>query len=190
MDVLITTLDDSGIRVHASLRKSSENVVQLAVPVPIAAQTPVSLKLSEKITTQGEIAACERHENSYLVDVKIQLRREPRFHVNDPARVTVLNVPDYPTLDGQILNLSKSGLAVYLTSAVPTGCQVKVELADGIVLGEIRYCKKTDDEFTAGVAIETVMFASAEEKLTPAPPPVTGSVWGALKRLYKAVSHN
>lgn len=190
LEVLITALDDSGIRVFGALRKTTAGIVQVTVPIPLAMKTLVSLRLSENVQTEGEITACERHDTSYFVDVRVQeLRREPRFAVNDPARVTVLSVPDYPSLDGQIANLSKSGLAVMLPTAIPSGCQVKVELADGVLLGEVQYCRKADEEFTAGVAIETVLFSdnSAADKTQTAPPQVTGSLWGTLKRLYKAV---
>ena len=164
--------------------------MQVTVPIPLEMKTPVSLRLAENVQTEGEISACERHDGSYYVDVKVnELRREPRFDVNDPAKVTVLNVPDYPSLEGQVSNLSKSGLAVTLPTGIPSGCQVKVELADGVVLGEVRYCKKAEDEFSAGVAIETVLFREAPgaDKAQRVPPQVTGSLWGALKRLYKAV---
>jgi hypothetical protein len=193
LEVLITALDDSGIRVFGSLRKTTAGVVQVTVPIPLEMKTLVSLRLAENVHTEGEITACERQDTSYFVDVRVnELRREPRFAVNDPVRVTILNVPDYPSLEGQVSNLSKSGLAVMLPTAIPSGCQVKVELADGVVLGEVRYCKKADEEFTAGVAIETVLFREnvKGDKVRNAPPQVTGSLWGALKRLYKAVAHN
>jgi len=190
LEVLITALDDSGLRVLGALRKSTAGVLQVTVPIPLAANTPVSLLLAENVNTKGEITACERHDTSYFVDVRVQeMRREPRFAVNDAARVTVLSVPDYPCLEGQIADLSKSGLAVVLAAAIPSGCQVKVELTYGVVLGEVRYCRKTDDEFRAGVAIETVLFREsvAADKAKTSPSLVTGSLWGALKRLYKAV---
>jgi hypothetical protein len=190
LEVLITALDDSGIRVFGTLRKTKAGVVQLTVPVPLATKTPVSLRLTENVQTDGEIASCERHDDSYFVDVRVnELRREIRFMVNDPARVTVLSVPDYPCVEGQLSSLSKSGLAVTLATAVPCGCQIKVELADGVVLGEARYCNKSDDEFTVGVAVETVLFGdtAVADRTRNVPPPVTGSLWGALKRLYKGV---
>lgn len=190
LEVLITALDDSGIRVFGALRKTTAGVVQVTVPIALETKTRVSLRLAENVQTEGEITACERHESSYFVDVRVhELRREPRFAVNDPVRVTVLSVPDYPCLEGQISNLSKSGMALMLAATIPSGCQVKVELSDGVVLGEVRYCKKTDEEFTAGVAIEGVLFREGTNggKISTSPPQVTGSLWGALKRLYKAV---
>lgn len=190
LEILITALDDSGIRVFGSLRKTTAGVVQVSVPIPLQMKTPVCVRLSEKIQTDGEITACERHDGAYFVDVKLQeQRREPRFSVNDPARVMLLNVPDYPSLEGHIANLSKSGMALAVATAIPSGCQVKVELADGVVLGEVRYCRKSDEEFMAGVAVETVLFHEngGDPLSRPDRPQVTGSLWGALKRLYKAV---
>lgn len=189
LEVLITALDDSGIQVFGALQKTIAGVLQVSVPIPLAIQMHVSLRLSDTVQTEGKITACEKREGSYFVDVKVQeLRTEPRFAVNDPAQVTVINVPDYPCLEGHVLNLSKSGLALMMSTAIPTGCQVKVELTDGVVLGEVRYCKKSDEEFTAGVAIETVMFREpARGASVAAPIHVTGSLWGALKRLYKGV---
>lgn len=189
---MLTALDDSGIRVFGALRKSTAGVVQLTLPIPLPAQTRVSLRLADDVDTEGEIASCEKHEAAYLVNVAVsnELRREPRFDVNDPVRITVINVPDYPCIDGQISNLSKSGLALTVPAAVPPGCQVKIELNDGVVLGEVRHCKKAGDEFTAGVAIETVVFRGNNDPDHSSVPRQPESLWSALKRLYKAVTRS
>src|SRR5437016_14455481 len=87
LEVLITALDESGIRVFGALRKTTAGVVQVTVPIPLEMKTPVSLRLAENVQTEGEISACERHDGSYYIDVKVnELRREPRFDVNDPAK--------------------------------------------------------------------------------------------------------
>jgi hypothetical protein len=119
----------------------------------------------------------------------LELRREPRFIVTDPVRVTVLGPIGYPQLDGRASNLSRSGLSLVLPSRIPAGTAVTVELSGAVVSGKIRYSKKVGDGVRTGVAIDAVRFSEPEGKHEPAAARSPESLWGTLKRLYTAVKH-
>jgi hypothetical protein len=119
----------------------------------------------------------------------LELRREPRFVVTEPVRVTVIGLIGYPRLDGRASNLSRSGLSLLLPSRIPTGTEVTVELSGAVVSGKVRYSKKARDGVRTGVSIDAVLFREAEG--VPEPPEARSpeSLWGTLKRLYTAVKH-
>lgn len=116
-----------------------------------------------------------------------QARREPRYPVNDSARVFLLNVPQALPVDGRVSDLSKSGLSVYLDEPLPPGSLVKVELHDTVVVGAVRHCQLTDSGCKVGVAIDEARFydhvrASAPDEKAPA------GVWDSLKKLCRAIT--
>ena len=159
MDVLITILDDSRIRVHGALHNSGEGCLRVTVSSPLQPQTLVSLNLSDEYFGDGEITNCEYSGASYFVDIKLhQMRREPRFTVSDPVQLTLLDMPDTPSIQGEISDLSKSGLALLASSQLPIGQPVKVELGDTVVLGQVRYSKPTPEGFKTGVETQSVLF--------------------------------
>jgi hypothetical protein len=119
----------------------------------------------------------------------LELRREPRFVVTDPVRVTVLGLTGYPRLDGRASNLSRSGLSLVLPSRIPAGTEVTVELGGAVISGRIRYSKKAGDGVRTGVSIDAVLFREAEGASEPAVARSPESLWGTLKRLYTAVKH-
>jgi hypothetical protein len=158
VDVLITALNNSGIRVLGALHSSSETSLQVIVPLPLEPPIPVSLEVSHEYFGEGEITSCDQRDGSYVVDIKVgEMRREPRFTVSDPVQLTLLEMPDAPSIQGEISDLSKSGLALLASSQVPIGQPVKVELADAVVMGQVRYSKPTPEGFKTGVEIESVL---------------------------------
>jgi hypothetical protein len=119
----------------------------------------------------------------------LELRREPRFKVTDPVRVTVIGLIGCPRLDGRASNLSRSGLSLVLPSRIPAGTEVTVELSGAVVSGKVRYSRKTADGVRTGVSIDAVLFREAEGAAEPAVARSPESLWGTLKRLYTAVKH-
>jgi PilZ domain len=159
VDVLITALDNSGIRVPGVLHSLSETSLQVTVSMPLLPQTPVSVEVSHEFFGDGEITTCENRDGSYFVDVKVsEMRHEPRFTVSDPVQLTLLDMPDTPSIQGEISDLSKSGLALLASSQLPIGQPVKVQLADAVVLGQVRYSNPTSEGFKTGVETESVLF--------------------------------
>lgn len=191
--VLVTALDDSGVRVFGALRNTSGSAIQLILPVALMTGARVSVQLSEDCITHGKVASCERQDASYFTEVRLDenlLRQEPRFEVHEAVKVTVLNVPTHPLVDGRVSDLSRSGLGLELVTPIPAGCSVKVELTSMVVLGEVKHCKKTEGGFKAGVQIETVLDRRATAPERPAPRKrEPDTVVSALKKLLAALRH-
>src|SRR5580704_7530587 len=85
-------------------------------------------------------------------------RREMRLQC-DPANV-VLEITGHPEpVEGQIVEVSKSGLQLRLENSVPGGEAVRVTRASMIINGQIRYCRPNDaGSFDTGVEILDVQY--------------------------------
>lgn len=115
-----------------------------------------------------------------------ELRREPRFAVNDRVHLTVVGLNGYPRLEGRVSSLSRNGLSVTVPSRIPAGTMTIIEMSGLVLSGQIRYSKKSADGYRTGVAIETVTVAGEETKQA-SPRSTPESLWGTLKRLDTAV---
>jgi hypothetical protein len=90
-------------------------------------------------------------------------RREPRYPRNDPAEFRVLS-SDSGTLPATVLDISRSGLRVELPSPVAKGASVEVTLPkEVIIFGEVRYCRAAEGTYHAGISIQDVFYAQANE---------------------------
>src|SRR5579863_8254783 len=70
-------------------------------------------------------------------------RREMRFQC-DPANVVLDITGHREPVEGQIVEVSKSGLQLRLDTSVPAGEAVRVTRASMIINGQIRYCRPND----------------------------------------------
>ena len=81
-------------------------------------------------------------------------RREARIPADEKARLTSLPPLDITSSAVRVVNRSKCGLRLKVSSDLLVGAWVQVRLADAVVLGEVRYC--TGDQgggFFVGVEI-------------------------------------
>src|SRR5579863_9260100 len=67
-------------------------------------------------------------------------RREMRLQC-DPANVVLEIVGHHEPVEGQIVEVSKSGLQLRVETLVPAGESVRVTRASMIINGQIRYCR-------------------------------------------------
>ena len=111
-------------------------------------------------------------------------RLETRFEFVEPVKVTVLGDAEQSCW-GQTLNVSASGMSFTVPMFLQAGSLVKLEVHDGMVLGEVRHCRtlgESRDEYVVGLSIEHILFgwrqfyekARAMEIVTAAPELVTG----------------
>lgn len=115
-------------------------------------------------------------------------RREPRFAVNDLVRVSTGKAPNQQILEGQISDLSKSGLAAFVREAVPAGTPVEVDLNDTTVFGDVRYCELMQDGYRIGIEIDSVQFRDLTVGPQRVPRREPDTVWSALRKLYRALT--
>lgn len=81
-------------------------------------------------------------------------RSEPRAEALLPVKITLLGQDDDPApIDGRTVNLSGNGLRLKLTEALPVNAPVRVDLPDGIFLGDVCYCVHEQDVYYVGVVI-------------------------------------
>ena len=85
-------------------------------------------------------------------------RRETRIQC-DPASV-LLEIDGHPeAVEGQVVEVSKSGLQLRLETTVPAGQTARVTLASMIISGQIRYCRPNDTgSFDTGIVILDVQY--------------------------------
>lgn len=84
-------------------------------------------------------------------------RRETRYPTHDPAEILIL--PDgLQRLNATVVNVSRSGMMLELSKQLWTEAQVELILRRQMVIfGEVRYCRRGDGIFRAGVLIHDVI---------------------------------
>jgi PilZ domain len=80
-------------------------------------------------------------------------RRESRFQTDRPVAITLFGEPD-TRITGRIRNISGKGIGLELERPVAAGTALKVELEDGLLLGEVIYCRQDEVSYYAGVELE------------------------------------
>jgi signal transduction histidine kinase len=80
------------------------------------------------------------------------LRREPRFTVNQPVTVTIIGSSDHP-LTGRIADLSRSGMRLVLEKPLAFGSRVKVEWGGHLILGSVCYCQEHGSSHAIGLQL-------------------------------------
>ncbi len=83
----------------------------------------------------------------------MERRRDPRFTVAVPTRITLLG-PKTAEVNGTVIDVSERGMQLLLPVPAPPGSLIKLEWADGFVLGEVCWCRQENEGFSAGVQLE------------------------------------
>jgi len=88
-------------------------------------------------------------------------RREPRFASDQTVSITILGDPEIQRT-GKVRNASGRGLGVEMAFPVGIGSALKIELTDGVVLGEAMYCRGQNGSYFVGIALEQALFGLSE----------------------------
>ena len=88
-------------------------------------------------------------------------RREPRFHADQPVRVTVLSEPP-ERIEARVRNASGRGLGLLTSTPVSPGSAIRIEIDDDVVLGEAIYCRGERDGHFVGVELDQVLVGLTE----------------------------
>jgi PilZ domain len=91
-------------------------------------------------------------------DQGMEKRKERRYPTNDAADVKLLP-DDGKHLPGTIIDISKSGLRLELSTGLTKGRRIEIITfpAGLIIFGEVKYCRRVGAVFHAGVQIEGVV---------------------------------
>jgi hypothetical protein len=83
-------------------------------------------------------------------------RRSPRVETDDPAVLTILKPERSSRVKIRILNASREGLKLEVSTELMTGAFVQVHVRELFILAEVRYCLRVGTGFHAGVRIHDV----------------------------------
>jgi two-component system, chemotaxis family, response regulator Rcp1 len=87
-------------------------------------------------------------------------RKERRYVVSETASITVSQPAEFLPIEGQLADVSRSGLRIRTPRAIHRGAQLHVQLKNIVVFGKARYCRPgAENEFDVGVAIDQVVIA-------------------------------
>jgi signal transduction histidine kinase len=92
------------------------------------------------------------------------VRREQRFKVNQPVKVTVVGTSE-SSFQARIADLSKSGMRLILDRFVPFGSALKIEWNGHLALGSVCYCQEHESSFAAGLQLFSSWETLTEEVL-------------------------
>lgn len=90
---------------------------------------------------------------------------ERRFDTRFPAdlRVHISDIEENSVpIVGTLLNMSESGICVYLPEEKEPGALVKLEFADTELYGQIAYANEEDGSWRTGIAVERVLVQAAD----------------------------
>jgi hypothetical protein len=80
-------------------------------------------------------------------------RRTLRLETDQSVWITVFGEPNVQ-LPGRIKNVSVRGVGLELQGPIAAGAPIKIDLDDGLLLGEVMYCRQDDTCFYVGVELE------------------------------------
>ena len=86
----------------------------------------------------------------------MEKRSEPRFTAGQNVGITILG--DHPRrLTARIRNASGSGLGLLLETEIRPGSALRIDLDDGLLLGEAMFCLTAEDGYLVGVQLEQIL---------------------------------
>lgn len=86
----------------------------------------------------------------------MEQRREPRFQADQNVEVTILGDGE-STIQARVRNVSGRGLGLTLATAIPSGAALKIAACDSIYLAEAVFCRREEEGYFVGVALEQVL---------------------------------
>jgi hypothetical protein len=154
--LIIPLAEPNSQGVEIGLRICSNLLLDVEVLMAIMGKGPDASALLPAVSSLD--GASER-QHSGVLD-KVDGRREARYPCNERAEVRVLFGETAP-LPATVMDISRSGLRLVIPVALTKGLAIQVMLPkEVIVLGRVRYCRRTGESFHTGVYIDDVFYAS------------------------------
>jgi hypothetical protein len=135
------------------LHSSSEDLKRYALgQVPSNEASAIETHLLECPTCRKAFAALALGPRGAMGE----RRSEVRLTLNSPARIKALDPLTSlgPSTTGEVLDSSDTGLKLKVPRAFFSGAVVQIRFQDQIVLGTVRYCIPSGDEFHIGVHLK------------------------------------
>jgi len=90
------------------------------------------------------------------LDKQLDQRQDQRHQLSQAAIVSVPGTASQ-ALQGQIRNVSKSGTQLQLDQPLGIGSLLRIEYDDNLLLGEVVYCQREQNDWIVGMRIEHVL---------------------------------
>jgi hypothetical protein len=84
-------------------------------------------------------------------------RRYHRIPTDDPGHIQMFSPFSPDRIPIRVIDVSRSGLKVRVPQYIPAGTVAQVRVKQAIILGEVRYCVASGEEFDAGIQIQDVV---------------------------------
>ena len=125
--------------------------IQLSCPVWVLPGIRMQLVFNgQEITVEGKYYK-KKEDGSYEVGMILRpllSRREPRVATNQPA---FLLLPKQAPTPVCIVDVSNSGLGLTSSLAFVPGTFVGIQVDDGVILGDVRYCRSEGNCYRLGI---------------------------------------
>lgn len=145
--------------IHGNIRQVGTGVVELSSPIYLRENLKLEMACEGR-RIQSRVAYCRRQPSGKF-DIGIRMsgdsymRSETRMPVDLTTKLHVAGSP--APLPVRVIDMSPSGLGMELTTPVPVGARVSVQLGYRTALGEMRHCARTGQHYRAGVRLERVI---------------------------------
>ncbi len=145
------------------LRNFADGAIQVSIPEVLRDAAAVTVTFTDDCTLEGKVLYCNPQEGAYRAGIYFttdadRRRKQPRYAAPDePVKISFLG-RQHSSIDGWVIDVSKSGVGLGLADRISVGEWVKLEMKSVILFGEVRHCRQEPDgSFRTGVAIETVI---------------------------------
>lgn len=91
----------------------------------------------------------------------MERRREPRFAMDQPVVVTLLDGREIRRR-AQVTNASALGVGIEMRCPVAQGARVKIEFGEAVALGEVVHCREAAGAYYVGVRLEQALKSVAD----------------------------
>jgi PilZ domain len=156
--VQVQLKDGARERIAARITRVSSGFLVLGSQEPVDASRKLEIFYLGRGIFSEAVYCHPEPDGSYRIGVRMLegsdgvLRAERRIQLDALAELTTVTAQQPITV--RVIDISSSGLGVKLDSALEAGQMAYVELEHGVAFGEIRYCRKIEGGYRAGLFVE------------------------------------
>ncbi len=118
----------------------------------------------EHVVVSGEVLYCTLKDGYYRTCIKMDDeghgRKEPRFPLDEPCSLTLLEDARSVRIRSQLIDVSQSGLGLRTSVSAAVGSMAYVETRTMLIVGEVRHCRQQGVEFILGMSTSDIISAS------------------------------